>query len=277
LTVGLPNLRLDLANRAENVLLVREMLTGLAEAVGLAGDELHDAKTAVTEACNNVVLHAYGGGEGPLEVEVYVAPSAIEAVVRDYGSGIRPLIRTGEETGVGLGLPMIQALAHSVEFVGAIGDGTEVRMRFATPGILAPEANRADALPSHTATSHADASLTIAPAALARTVLPRLLSALGARAHFSTDRISDTQLLADALAAHGSGSSGEAALSVAIEVKRRDLQLRVGPLRAGRARQLIDDSAVAGLRPVLESLSDRQAVRTWAESEMLLLRLTESR
>ena len=67
---GTPNVRLSLSNRAENVLLVRQALSGLAEAVGLDPIALNDVSTAVTEACNNVVLHAYGGGEGPLEVEL---------------------------------------------------------------------------------------------------------------------------------------------------------------------------------------------------------------
>src|SRR5262249_36056526 len=66
----LPNVRLDLSNRAENVLLIREALTGIAEVVGLDGNDLSDIRTAVTEAANNVVLHAYAGEEGPLEVEI---------------------------------------------------------------------------------------------------------------------------------------------------------------------------------------------------------------
>ena len=43
--------------------------------------------------------------------------------------------------------------------------------------------------------------ITLAPSALAQAVLPRVLSALAARAHFSTDRISDVQLVADTLVA----------------------------------------------------------------------------
>ena len=79
----LPNVRLTLSNKPENVLLVREMLTGVAEMVDLDGSDLNDIRTAVTEACNNVVLHAYEGDEGPLEVEVYGgAHSALEVVVR---------------------------------------------------------------------------------------------------------------------------------------------------------------------------------------------------
>src|SRR5437763_9890344 len=88
-----PNVRLKISNRSENVLLVREMLTGVAELIELDTSDLYDIRTAVTEACNNVVLHAYEGGEGPLEVELRASPETIEVIVRDHGMGIKPRIR----------------------------------------------------------------------------------------------------------------------------------------------------------------------------------------
>ncbi|HEX9481911.1 MAG TPA: ATP-binding protein, partial [Solirubrobacteraceae bacterium] len=87
---GTPNVRLKLSNRAENVLLVRQALSGLAEAVGLDPIALNDVSTAVTEACNNVVLHAYNGGEGALEVDLSTTSTGLDATVRDHGSGIKP-------------------------------------------------------------------------------------------------------------------------------------------------------------------------------------------
>src|SRR5262249_50914129 len=116
-----------------NVLLVREALSGMAETVGVDGVELNDIRTAVTEACNNVVLHAYEGAEGPLQVELYVAPETVEVVVRDEGTGIKPHIRSDEEDALGIGLSIIQALAPRVEFKDVPGGGTEVRMEFSTP------------------------------------------------------------------------------------------------------------------------------------------------
>ena len=129
---GPPNIRLSLSNRPENVALVRQMLAGLAEAVGLDGVDLNDISTAATEACNNVVLHAYEGGEGPLEIDVYAGAEAIEVVVRDRGGGIPPQIGRPEE-GSGIGLSVIQTLARRAEFRDTADEGTEVRMEFATP------------------------------------------------------------------------------------------------------------------------------------------------
>ena len=76
-----PNVRLRLSNRAENVLLVRQALSGLAEAVGLDAVALNDVSTAVTEAANNVVLHAYEGDEGPLEVEFSSTATGLDVLV----------------------------------------------------------------------------------------------------------------------------------------------------------------------------------------------------
>jgi serine/threonine-protein kinase RsbW len=276
----LPNVCMHLSNRSENVLLVREMLTGVAETIDLDSSDLYDIRTAVTEACNNVVLHAYEGEEGPMEIELGTSTGAVEVIVRDHGVGIRPRIRAADETALGIGLPLIQALVHSVEFSDAGGDGTEVRMEFLTPptrgldalqdGELTPPALTDNELATTTA-------VTIAPASLAYKVLPRILSVLAARAHFSTDRISDAHLVADALVAHAPSSFGGDRLSITVGVRPRNLELRVGPLGVGDADRLILDSAVDGLGPVIERLTDEHRVAAVGSTEMLALQLSDPR
>lgn len=274
------NVRLQLANRSENVLLVREMLSGVAEAVTLENSDLYDIRTAVTEACNNVVLHAYEGQEGPMEVDLRVSADEVEVVVRDYGVGIRPRIRSADESALGIGLPLIQALVHSVEFSDANGSGTVVRMQFLMPSKcrFAPLQSGADEAPALDGEElHATSALAIAPASLARTVLPRILSVLAVRAHFSTDRISDAQLVADSLAAHAPSSLGVDRLSLTVSVRSRSLELCVGPLGAGSAERLILDSDVDGLGPVIEKLTDDRRVASVGSSEMLELQLVDHR
>jgi serine/threonine-protein kinase RsbW len=276
----LPNVRLTLSNKPENVLLVREMLTGVAEMVDLDGSDLNDIRTAVTEACNNVVLHAYEGDEGPLEVEVYGgARSALEVVVRDRGTGIRPRIRDARETALGIGLAVIQALVRRVEFRDSSGGGTEVRMEFAAPSARALRTlgNGSEAHDEITpAQLPTTTGLTIVPAGLAGTVLPRVLTVLAARAHFSADRISDAQLLADALVAHVRESVRDRPLAVSVAVQARQLELHIGPLRQGSARGIVE-SAVDGLGPVIERLADNHRVSSDGSSETLALKLTDRR
>jgi anti-sigma regulatory factor (Ser/Thr protein kinase) len=122
-----PDMELRLPARAENVAVVRHALGGLGEALDVADQALSDIKLAVTEACTNVVLHAYPDGEGPLEVCASVEDRRLEIVVRDEGHGITP--RT-DSPGLGLGLPLIATLAVTLELGKDDDDHTEVRMTF---------------------------------------------------------------------------------------------------------------------------------------------------
>jgi serine/threonine-protein kinase RsbW len=274
-----PNVSLTLSNQPENVLLVRETLSGLAETVGVDGVELNDIRTAVTEACNNVVLHAYEGAEGPLQVELYLAPAAVEVVVRDHGTGIRPHIRSDEEEALGIGLSIIQALAPRVEFKDVEGGGTEVRMEFSTPGTESLPALAADGFEPPAVSASAlstTTGLAVAPSALAERVLPRVMCVLAARARFTTDRISDAELLADALVSRGFQSSAHQHMKICVQVGTREVELRLGPLGGGVASRLIavDDDGVGA---ILEKLTDERRVASEGAFEVLELTMRDER
>jgi serine/threonine-protein kinase RsbW len=276
----IPHVYLNLSNRPENVLLVRQALTGLSETIGLDAVELTDVSTAVSEACNNVVVHAYPDGEGQLEVEVYGTEDGLEVVVRDHGIGIKPREADPEEIVGGIGLPVIRALTEDVDFCDIPGGGTEVRMRFATTQVR-PLEPLPQGAPGAWQTSdphvldEGSASVTVGPTQLARTVIPRVLSALAARAYFSTDRISDTQILADALVAHAEGSIDGGRLTVEIAVAPRDLRLRIGPLLEGRAAGVFEEASVDGLGSVLERLANEHEISQVGSAEVLGLRIAE--
>lgn len=278
-----PNVRLNLTATPENVVLVREMLSGMAEAISLDGSDLIDIRTAVTEACNNVVLHAYEGEQGPLEIEVCLTEGAFIAYVRDAGHGLHGEPNTWVARSPGIGLHVIQTLAHEVEFGHASDGGTEVRMEFATPsaGVLEPlpkdELGLLTFLPTLSLADSPTTTVSIAPISLARTVLPRIVSALAARAHFSIDRISDAQLLVDAIVAHARGAISGYHLSLGVNVEPRDLELRIAPLGVGRAQRLISDSRIDGLGEVIEKLVDRHGIATAGPYETLTLGLIDRR
>ena len=122
-----PDLTLTLPARAENVAVVRHAFGGLGDALHVGDQTLSDIKLAVTEACTNVVVHAYPDGEGPMEVAASLLEDRLSIVVRDEGRGIVP--RT-DSPGLGLGLPLIATLAESLELAKGAGEATEVRMTF---------------------------------------------------------------------------------------------------------------------------------------------------
>jgi serine/threonine-protein kinase RsbW len=122
-----PDLELTLPARAENVAVVRHAFGGLGDALDVPDQTLSDIKLAVTEACTNVVVHAYEGAEGPLAVAAYIRDRRLVVVVSDEGRGIVP---RPDSPGLGLGLPLIATLAESLELGTGANDETEVRMTF---------------------------------------------------------------------------------------------------------------------------------------------------
>jgi serine/threonine-protein kinase RsbW len=260
-SVTAAQVRLALSSRADNVALVRQALAGLADATGLPPADLSDIGTATSEACNNVAMHAYGGGEGPLEVELRVEDSTVTVTVRDRGVGLAidapragfPPYVDGELGGIGV--PAILALTRSVRWSAPDDGGTAVEMTFSTdlptsaqPTSAQPTAARARPVhrplgPLVIAPGQLADTLEVdmAPLALARDVLPRLLRAVAARAHFSIDRHSDAQRVATALLANDSIWEAAGGVQARLAVAGGEsLEIAVGPLGAYDAQRTAD-------------------------------------
>ena len=102
------DVRLTLPARPENVAVVRHVLGAFAEALQLPDPVIEDMRLAVTEACTNVVRHAYADGEpGPVEILIRPEGDTLQVIVSDQGRGLGP---SEDSTGPGLGLPLIAAL-----------------------------------------------------------------------------------------------------------------------------------------------------------------------
>jgi anti-sigma regulatory factor (Ser/Thr protein kinase) len=122
------DVRLNLPARPENVAVVRHVLGAFAEALHLPLEVVEDMRLAVTEACTNVVRHAYGGREpGPLEIIIRPDGDVFEVIVSDEGRGIGP---SPDTAGPGLGLPLIAALADGLEIQHAPRAGSRLAMSF---------------------------------------------------------------------------------------------------------------------------------------------------
>jgi serine/threonine-protein kinase RsbW len=130
--VSPPAVRMVVPATPSNVTLLRQAATGVAEAVGFTTEAVEDVRLAVTEACTNVVVHAYGTGEegDRIELEAVTGPNgALTFWVRDDGRGFQ---EQSGASGLGLGLPLIAALARDSELrPNPRGRGSEIRMAFA--------------------------------------------------------------------------------------------------------------------------------------------------
>ena len=127
------DIRLTLPARAENIALVRHVIVALAESLALPPKTIEDIRLAVTEACTNVVRHAYRDrpDEGPLEIVVEPDNDCLTVVVADRGRGILP---NPSSEGPGLGLPLIAALADALEIEHSPQRGSRLYMQFRAAG-----------------------------------------------------------------------------------------------------------------------------------------------
>jgi anti-sigma regulatory factor (Ser/Thr protein kinase) len=103
---------------------VRRGLARWLSDTGVEPNEADELLLACSEACANAIRHAYGPGDGIVEIEARQDDGIVEVTVRDQGQWRRRRAATG-----GLGLTLIEALADSVRVDGEHIDGTIVTMR----------------------------------------------------------------------------------------------------------------------------------------------------
>jgi anti-sigma regulatory factor (Ser/Thr protein kinase) len=126
------DVKLTLPARPENVSVIRHVLGAFAEALRLPDELVEDLRLAVTEACTNVVRHAYPPNEtGPVEISIQPMEEHVSVIVSDHGRGIGT---SSDTTGPGLGLPLIAAIADVVELQPVPGGGSRVAMTFSRHG-----------------------------------------------------------------------------------------------------------------------------------------------
>jgi serine/threonine-protein kinase RsbW len=273
--------KLALPARPENVAVVRQALAGMADALEVEPALGADMKIAVTEACANAVVHAYAGREGPLEVEMRSDGALLTVSVRDRGLGFKPLPSNDEQGPLGFGLALIASLSDAFAIQGGSA-GTEVIMTFqiagAPNGPLRPPAGQLEEAAPEPPSNLIVLRVTAGP--LAGPVLGRVVSLLAARADFSIDRLSDAQIVSDALAAHSAEQALDGHVAVTVTEQAHELELRVGPLRPGGGDGLVQATEVPGLGRLLEQLVDDLSVEPTTtedgDGEVLRLRLAES-
>jgi integral membrane sensor domain MASE1/anti-sigma regulatory factor (Ser/Thr protein kinase) len=116
-------LHLRLAAEPQVLAPLRRVLRRWLRQLDATPEETNEILVACGEACTNAIQHAYGAGEGAVEVELSHADGAVELLVRDHGRWRPP----GGQQG-GRGLPLMRGLMDAVEVERGAG-GTTVRLR----------------------------------------------------------------------------------------------------------------------------------------------------
>jgi len=111
----------------------RRVFTGYLEEMGVDTDDVSDVGVAVSEACSNVLRHAYKGDDECFRLTAELRPDEIVVVVEDDGVGL-PLDAGANHNDVdatsGRGLHLIRALMTSVAVETVPNhQGTRLKMR----------------------------------------------------------------------------------------------------------------------------------------------------
>ncbi|MBR2038366.1 MAG: anti-sigma F factor [Lachnospiraceae bacterium] len=100
-------------------------------------EELGDIRTAVFEAVNNCIIHAYPDGLGIIILRCRILKDgSLDIVIKDRGVGIldleqarKPLYTTGGSDRSGMGFTIMESFMTSFSATSAPGKGTTVHMK----------------------------------------------------------------------------------------------------------------------------------------------------
>ncbi len=261
-------LQIRLPAKAENVAVVRHALAGLAEQIGMDEAGVADLKTVITEACMNVVVHAYPDGSGPLTVEADPDSEGLTVTVSDHGSGISPQADS-ERTSLKLGLSLIAALSSSFSISGGLDRGTEVMMRVPLSG---GGVNGSGSAAEEVSIESTGTELTVARADLLEPVLARLVGALAARRDLSVERVSDAVLVTDAIADAAPERFADGCVRLGLGESDDGLELRLGPMKEGAGGEIRQKLELPEVGGSLEGLVEGVDVEGSSEGDYLIVR-----
>jgi serine/threonine-protein kinase RsbW len=120
--------------KVESIPLARAAVAALAENLGAEEPALGDVRTVVTEACSNVVRHAYPEGGGRYDLEAFAEQGELAIIVRDSGAGLRADLRPRGDHSMRIGLGLISQLSSHFGIGPGPDGGTVVQMRVPLAG-----------------------------------------------------------------------------------------------------------------------------------------------
>ncbi len=121
-------MHLTLPAVAASVPEARHAVVALAAGLGASAQALGDIALAVSEACSNVVVHAYRehAEPGVLHVDAEGREGMLEVVVADEGGSMHP---REDSPGLGMGMALMAAVASGLQ-LDHDGAATRVHLTF---------------------------------------------------------------------------------------------------------------------------------------------------
>ena len=122
-------------NKDANKDIILGIITAFIEELNPTEEDLSDIRAAVTEAIDNVIVHAYDNEEGKVSLIAQIENRCVIIKVKDEGIGIediakakQPLYSTKEDAS-GMGFTIMESFMDTVEIASKVGEGTMVTMK----------------------------------------------------------------------------------------------------------------------------------------------------
>ena len=128
-------IRLSIPNKPEYVGVARLTVAAIASRVGFDIEKIEDMKIAISEACNNAIIHGCKCcNEGEYNINFVLTKEKITISVHDKGDGYNlkdiktPEFNKHNLREGGLGIFIIKSLMDDVEVKSEKGKGTMIKM-----------------------------------------------------------------------------------------------------------------------------------------------------
>ena len=229
-------------------------------------ERVADLKTVVTEACTNVVQHAYETDDGPLEVIVAQEAKSVTVIVVDSGSGIRPHADLERPT-LRLGLTLIAALASSFEISGGSEPGTKIKL---TVPLAAEVGDASETAP--VARAAEGAKVSVEAPELVGPVMGRIFGAVAARQDMSIERVSDGMLLTEAISSATPSVFAGRHFQLVVTDRSGEVSLKIGPMIAGAGDEIRGRLRLPEEGGTLESLADEVEILSEPDGDYVTVR-----
>ena len=133
MSIVIDRIELRVPSKAEYVSIVRAFVTDLSRRLGLCTSSVEDVQVAVSEACTNVVLHAYSDADhgSELVVRCGTKDGRLTVEIADSGQGFANAVgkpKYSRDRDGGFGLVLIRNLMENVSLDSSPDQGTVVRM-----------------------------------------------------------------------------------------------------------------------------------------------------
>lgn len=124
---------LVIESRLEEIARVRRWLSEHARAAGFAAKEAGNLSLVATEACTNVIRHAYGGEpHHPIELRLSIDETRVVLSIRDFGAkfDLRAYVPPDldQPRAGGYGIAIIRSLMDEVEYDTSGEQGTTLTL-----------------------------------------------------------------------------------------------------------------------------------------------------